>query len=179
MIFAEWLKSQKILTKDDLITSRGIHSIFGDDSIEYGGEYGQQLVYTKNEPETPISGVYYYYFDEDKKNNIEVYRYYTDGYMNGQQVHFYRDGRIKSISYCCMGSSIGPRIKFYENGSVKTEEFFIIGKRLCCIEYDNTGNVTKKEFDCTNSDIEYMKKRFPNEYDFFKNHVEKYFSQNT
>ncbi|MBS0959136.1 toxin-antitoxin system YwqK family antitoxin [Acetobacter thailandicus] len=171
MIFKEWFESQKILTKNDLMFNPEVNGLSGEYTT-YGGEYELQLMRTDEEEEIPVNGIVYDCWDYNENNEIEVYKGYTNGYIDGQKVVFYRNKNIEKISVAYKGTAIGPVIHFYENGLIKKEKFYSFGYNILRIEYDKNKNIIEKIYNSGTFFEESLKKECPDLYEMFISKIE-------
>lgn len=170
MIFKEWYETQKILTKNDLMFDPEVNGLQWD-QVTYGGLYDQQLMLI-NDEKLPVNGTVYEFWDENENNDIEEYRSYKNGFIDGQSIVFHKNKNIKKILICYQGAVSGPKIDFYENGCIKEEKFYSIGYNILNILYDENENIIEKKY---NKDIFYeerLKKEYPDLYKMFISKIE-------
>ena len=170
MIFKEWFETQKILTKEDLMFDPEVNGLQWD-QVTYGGLYDQQLMLI-NDEKLPVNGTVYEFWDENENNEIEEYRGYKNGFIDGQMVDFYRNKNIKEIAIAHEGTTMGPFIHFYENGSIKEEKFYSFGYNILIIKYDKNKNIIEKKYNYGTFFEEKLKKECPDLYEMFISKIE-------
>ena len=119
------------------------HGVRYDESIMYSEDYETTPLYDKD----PSSGgklftglLYDLYHDSDV---ISWYKYYTDGYGDGEYVCFYDNGSVSS--YCIMEGYgfVGKLYEWHQNGRLKSyDEKDDNDRYIKAIHWDENGNIT-------------------------------------
>ena len=121
------------------------HGILLDESVEYAGEFGQQLCkFSKEGEEGPITGVVYTTY---QNGLIKSYEYFIDGIRNGQSVYYFPNGNIRKMSNMLKGTAHGCFKEWYEDGKIKSVSEYKFGVEVSRVEWSESGDVIKKKLE--------------------------------
>ncbi|WP_051827150.1 toxin-antitoxin system YwqK family antitoxin [Metabacillus indicus] len=90
----------------------------------------------------PFTGLAYELYEN---GDLAYYCYYYNGFKEGNNVKFHRNGKVKSIDYMIKGQTRGTRKIWYESGELKYEGEFKFGVCLKYTEWDEEGNVMRQK----------------------------------
>ena len=87
----------------------------------------------------PFTGLLY---ELDMKGNLRYYKYYKEGFGDGEYVSFYNTGAI--ASYCIMKGAafVGKLYEWHRNGKLKSfKEVDDKRRHIKTVKLDNDGNI--------------------------------------
>ena len=136
-----------ILSKE-YVLNNGID--FDDDILEQ--EYlSDRILDNSREIEVkPFTGLTY---ETYPNGNLVYYCYYKNGFLNGEFIQFYSDGKVKSTEHMQRGRTYGIRKIWYNNGLLKSEGKYEYGVCLTLKEWDSKGNLVKQKLKPTEDDL--------------------------
>ncbi|MCM1472693.1 MAG: hypothetical protein NC040_01445 [Muribaculaceae bacterium] len=139
ILSAEYVKANGILWDEDLFT----YESYWENGYNH---YERLFDKPMDEGGKPVTALIYELFSD---GTLSDYAYYKDGYKYGEDVKFYKSGRVSG--YTLFMDSEFYLYEWYENGQIK--EFFEryrddnkYFRRMTC--YDENGNKISKSINC-------------------------------
>ncbi|MCR4766847.1 MAG: hypothetical protein K5875_02700 [Saccharofermentans sp.] len=117
------------------------HGVLYSEDIFYCDDYESGALFDKD-PKfggKPFTGLLY---ELDSNGNLRYYKYYTEGFDDGEYVAFYDSGAI--ASYCVMKNAafVGKLYKWHRNGKIKSfKEIDENRKHIRTVRFDDAGNI--------------------------------------
>ncbi|MBV6685033.1 hypothetical protein KV679_15080 [Bacillus sp. JRC01] len=143
---------EELLTKEYVLR----HGVEFETQLEYGGPYGQGIVYIDHDgKEHLFTGLAY---DLHPNGKLESYFYVDVGVKEGHYVEFYPSGAVESIRTMHKSASHGRQLEFYKNGGIREEFESFAGKRITYRLYDRNGQVTDEKAEWAESDRRFAEK---------------------
>lgn len=117
------------------------HGTLYDEYIFYSEDEECEPLYDKSPAlgGKPFTGLLY---ELDMKGNPRYYKYYKEGFGDGEYVSFYNTGAI--ASYCIMKGSafVGKLYEWHRNGKLKSfKEVDDKRRHIKTVKLDNDGNI--------------------------------------
>ncbi|MEI2463257.1 toxin-antitoxin system YwqK family antitoxin [Niallia taxi] len=138
-----------ILNKEYVLT----HGVDFDEALWFTSYSDEVLDNPEDEGGKPFTGLAYEVFDN---GNLAYYCHYENGFAEGPNVKFYKNGIVKSIEYMIKGQTRGKRKVWHENGKLKYEGELKYGVCLKYSEWDNQGNLIGQKSSPAKDEIEYI-----------------------
>lgn len=157
----EYVKANGVLWDDNIFT----YESYWENGFDH---YERLFDKPMDKGGKPVTALIYELFPD---GTLSDYTYYKDGYMYGEEVEFYKSGRVSS--YTLFTDDEFYMYKFYENGQLK--ELFeryrddnIHYRRKIC--YDENGNKSSKSIMCeVNFHYDYNKSDCEHDVSFHEN----------
>ena len=117
------------------------HGVLYSEDVFYCDDYGSGALFDKD-PKLggkPFTGLLY---ELDNNGDLRYYKYYTEGFDDGEYVEFYDSGAI--ASYCIMKNAafVGKLYEWHRNGKLKCfKEIDENRKQIRTIRFDDAGNI--------------------------------------
>lgn len=117
------------------------HGVLYSDDVFYLDDFKSCVLYDKD-PKLggkPFTGLLY---ELDDNGILRYYKYYTEGFDDGEYVEFYDSGAI--ASYCIMkyGAFVDKLYEWHRNGKLKYfKEIDKNRKQIITIRFDDAGNI--------------------------------------
>lgn len=128
---------------------------FAED-VCYSGDYGEQVFNKpKEEGGTPISGLLYEKYSNDK---LAYYSAYENGILHGVTVEFYRSGKVREYKLMEKGVVTGKSFSWFESGKVKSIAESKFGFKIHYQEWDEDGTLMKIKQEPTSFEKEMISK---------------------
>ncbi len=137
-----------ILTKE-YVLNNGID--FDDDDILEQEYLSDRILDNSEEGQgKPFTGLTYEVYPN---GNLIYYCYYKNGFMDGDFIKFYNDGKIKSMQCMQRGRTYGIRKIWYNSGTLKSEGRYEYGVCLTLKEWDEKDNLINEKLEPTEDDL--------------------------
>ena len=129
------MKNVEIISKTDVLNN-GV--LFDGDLVDYESITACLLCDSSSGNQIPITGLVYELYSN---GNLDYYCNYENGLKNGDYVMFFEDGKIKSFVTMYQGVSHGTEIHWHRNGNMKSESITKYGYDMAKRVWNESGEL--------------------------------------